>query len=226
MRILIVGAGKTGAFLAERLLDSHDITLVESRHERAEVVRRMLPDADVIEGDACEPEVLEHARAGEADLIAAVTGDDEDNLVVAMLGKHYGVETVYARVNHPSNEWLFDKEWGVDVAVSSSEVLFGLIEKDLGVGDLITLLKLQADDVAIEEITLPEGSAADGKMLSEIALPSNAQIMAIIAKDGSVAIARGETRVFTGDQVLLLSDGCCSAEIHGALGVAPDKGPA
>jgi len=219
MRILIVGAGKTGAFLAERLVGAHHVTLIESREERAERMRRMLPEVDVIQGDACEPEVLEHAHVTEIDLIAAVTGDDEDNLVVAMLGKHYGVESVYARVNHPSNEWLFDKEWGVDAAVSSPAIMYGLIEKDVGFGDLITLLKLQADNIAIEEITLPAGAGADTKMLSEIALPSNAQVMAILAKDGTVTIARGETRVFVGDQILLLSDGCRSEEIHDAFGI-------
>jgi len=219
MRILIVGAGKTGAFLAEKLSESHQITLIESREERVEMVRRMLPDVDTIHGDACEPEVLEHARVQDADLIAAVTGDDEDNLVVALLGKHYGVETVYARVNHPKNEWLFDKEWGVDVAVSSPAVIYGLIEKDVGFGDLITLLKLQADNIVIEEITLPEGAASDSKMLQEIGVPSNAQVMAILAKDGTVTIARGETRVFAGDQILLLSDGCRSEEIHDAFGI-------
>jgi len=219
MRILIVGAGKTGAFLAEKLSESHQITVIESRSERAETIRRMLPDVDTIEGDACEPEVLEHARVQDVDLIAAVTGDDEDNLVVAMLGKHYGVETVYARVNHPNNEWLFDKEWGVDVAVSSPAVIYGLIEKDVGFGDLITLLKLQADNITISEITLPQGAAVDAKMLMDIPLPSNAQVMAILAKDGTVTIARGETRVFAGDQILLLSDGCRSEEIHAAFGI-------
>lgn len=219
MRILIVGAGKTGAFLAEKLEESHSVALVEVRRERAERVRRMLPDVDLIEGDACEPSVLERAGITETDLVVAVTGDDEDNLVIAMLGKHYGVESVYARVNHPSNAWLFDKEWGVDVAVSSPEVMYGLIEKDVGFGDLITLLKLQADNIAIEELTLPKGAAADAKMLSEIALPSNAQVMAILAEDGTVTIARGDTRIFAGDQILMLSDGCRSEDIHAAFGI-------
>lgn len=223
MRILIVGAGKTGMFLAGKLVRSHDVSMIESRAERVGEVRQMLPNADVFEGDACEPEVLERAGIEQADLVCAVTGDDEDNLVVTMLSKHYGVEKVYARINHPDNEWLFDKEWGVDVAISASTVIYGLIEKDLGFGDLITLLRLQADNISIEEITLPAGSAAETKALSEIALPANAQVMAILAADGTVQIARGDTRLFAGDQILLLSDGARDEDIHAAFGV-PHRG--
>jgi trk system potassium uptake protein TrkA len=219
MRIVIVGAGKTGEFLASRLVRSHQVALIESRSERVAEVRQMLPNVDVFEGDACEPAVLERAGVPGADLVVAATGDDEDNLVVAMLSKHYEAKSVYGRINHPSNEWLFDKEWGVDAAVSSPAVLYGLIEKDVGFGDLITLLKLQADNIAIEEITLPSGATAETKSLSEIPLPSNAQVMAILARDGTVTIARGDTRLFAGDQILLLSDGCRSEEIRAAFGI-------
>jgi len=219
MNILIVGAGKTGEFLAEKLVRSHHVSVIESRPERVERVRQSLPKVDAYEGDACEPNVLERAGVTSADLVVATTGDDEDNLVVSMLAKHFEVQTVFARVNHPGNEWLFDKEWGVDVAVSSAEVMYGLIEKDVGLGDLITLLRLQADNLSIIEITLPKGSWAEAKSLAEIPLPSNAQVMAILAQDGTVNIARGDTRLFAGDQVLLLSDGGRREEIRAAFGV-------
>jgi trk system potassium uptake protein TrkA len=208
MRIIIVGAGKTGAFLAENLFKEHDVTLVEQRPERVEVMRQMLPDVNVLEGDACEPAVLERAGVETADLVAAVTGDDEDNLVVSMLAKqYYHAQKVYGRVNHPENEWLFDEEWGVDVAVSSPAVLFGLIEKDVGFGDLITLLKLQADNISIDEITLPKEATCVGKKLSDIPLPPNVSVMAILAKEGYVQIARGNTNLVAGDQLLLLVEG-------------------
>jgi len=219
MRIVIVGAGKTGEFLAEKLVRSHEVSVIDVRPERVERVRQMLPDANVYEGDACEPDVLERAGIVGANLVVAATGDDEDNLVVSMLAKHFEVERVFARVNHPSNEWLFDKDWGVDAAVSSAEVMYGIIEKDVGFGDLITLLKLQADNISIIEITLPKGSWAEAKTLAEIPLPSNAQVMAILAADGTVNIARGDTRLFAGDQVLLLSDGGRCEEIRAAFGV-------
>jgi len=207
MRIVIIGAGKSGSFLAEHLQRHHDVTVIEQREDRVSRLRSSAPNVNVVLGDACEPEVLETAGVQGADLLAAVTGDDEDNLVVAMLAKHYGIGSVYGRVNHPANEWLFDADWGVDVAVSSPAVLLGLLEKDIGVGDLITLLKLNAKGVAIEELTVPERAAMVGKSLADVDLPPNVTVMAILAADGSVQAARGNTPIVAGDQFLLLVDG-------------------
>jgi trk system potassium uptake protein TrkA len=223
MKIAIIGAGKTGEFLAEMLHDNHQVIVIETRHDRVETVRRSIPDIDVIEGDACEPAVLERADIEHVDLVACVTGDDEDNLVVAMLAKLYEVKTVFARVNHPQNEWLYDKEWGVDVAVSSPAVLYGLIEKQVGFGDLITLLKLQADGIAIEEITLPASAKQISHQLSEVPLPANVQVMAIVAAEGYVQIARGNTVLVEGDQLLLLVEGePDEAAIREAFGIPAD----
>jgi trk system potassium uptake protein len=207
MRILIIGAGKTGTYLAERLTPHHVVTVIELRPESADRIRRMVPEATVIMGDACEPSVLERAGVRDVDLVAAVTGDDEDNLVVAMLAKLYDAKAIYGRVNHPRNEWLFDKEWGVDVAVSSPQVIYGLIEKDVGFGDLITLLKLKAEGVYLEEITLPANSTKLTRKLEEIGLPANVTVMAILAADGYIQAPRGETPLVAGDQMLLLVQG-------------------
>jgi trk system potassium uptake protein TrkA len=224
MHILIVGAGKTGAYLAEMLHHDHDVVVIDQRRDRVDLVRVMVPDVTVVEGDACEPDVLEQAGIEGVDIVAAVTGDDEDNLVVTMLARHYRAKTVYARVNHPRNEWLFDREWGVDVAVSSANVLYGLIEKDLAFGDLITLLKLQGDGVAIEELTLPEAAASVGKSLAEVALPGNVTVMAVLA-GGTVQAPRGETRLSAGDQLLLLVEGETSEHaIRAALGIPAEGG--
>jgi trk system potassium uptake protein TrkA len=152
MNIVIVGAGKSGLYLAQELKDEHDVTLIEERFDRSDVVAAMMPD-------------IEHAQIGTANLVIAATGDDEDNLVVAMLSKHFGSEKVFARINHPKNEWLFTKEFGVDVPVSSTSMMLSLVEKEVGFGDLITLLRLQADNVSIEEITLPPTASAVGTRL-------------------------------------------------------------
>lgn len=129
MRIVVVGAGKSGTYLAEKLRGEHELAVIEQRLEKAERLRAMMPDVDVVEGDACEPSVLDQAKVGEADLLAAMTGDDEDNLVVSWLAKtRHGVRNVYARVNHPKNEWLFGENWGVDVAVSSAAIVHQLVE--------------------------------------------------------------------------------------------------
>lgn len=220
MRIVIVGGGKTGVYLAERLYREHTVVLIEQRRGRVDVLRSALPEVDTIHGDACEPEVLESAGVGDSDMVIAVTGHDEDNLVVAMLTKVLKGGTVYARVNHPLNEWLFDKEWGVDVAVSSPAMLYGLIGRDLVFGDVVPLLDLQADDVEVDEVRLPHDAEAVGKTLADLALPANVTVMAVIAATGGVRAARGETRLDAGDQLLILAQGAIdSAAVLGALGI-------
>jgi trk system potassium uptake protein TrkA len=122
---VIVGGGKAGTYLADRLRKLHRVTLVESRADKAEQLRHSLPDITVLHGDGCEPRVLEMAGAGAAAFVAAATGDDEDNLVVSHLVKTMGGSaTVVARINHPANEWLFSPEWGVDVPVGAAAGLY------------------------------------------------------------------------------------------------------
>jgi trk system potassium uptake protein TrkA len=223
VRIVIVGAGKSGLFLAQELKTDHDITLIETRFDRAELVESMMPDVTVLHGDACEPEVLEHAEISKADLTVAATGDDEDNIVVAMLAKHFGTGKVFARVNHPRNEWLFTKDFGVDVPVSSTSVMLSLVEKEVGFGDLVTLLRLQADNVSIDEITLPATATSVGKSLAEITLPENAHIMAIITRDAGLTVAKGDTVLAAGDELLMFSDGEHESEVCEALGIPAEK---
>lgn len=122
---LIVGAGKAGAYLAARLRKIHDVTLIELRPDKIDRLRSEMPDVEVVHADGCEPSVLEHAGAVSADFVAAATGDDEDNLVVAHLVKSIGsTATVVARINHPANEWLFTPEWGIDVPIGAAAGLY------------------------------------------------------------------------------------------------------
>jgi trk system potassium uptake protein TrkA len=140
-----------------------------------------------------------------------------------MLAKHYGPGKVFARVNHPRNEWLFTKDFGVDVPVSSTSVMLSLVEKEVGFGDLVTLLRLQADNVSIDEITLPSTATAVGKSLAELTLPENAHIMAIITRDAGLTVAKGDTILAAGDELLMFSDGQHEAEVCSALGIPAEK---
>lgn len=223
MRIIIVGAGKSGLYLAQMLRKHHNVTVVEARHDRIEIVRSRMPDITSVFGDACEPDVLLRAGASDADLAIAVTGDDEDNLVVAMLAKYYGCKRVFARINHPKNEWLFTKDFGVDVAVSGTSTMLALVEREISLGDLVTLMRLQADNVLIEEITLTEGATAIGHRLSDISLPATAHVMAILQPTGGIAIASGDTILAEGDQLLLISEGTePDPAIRAAFGLEPE----
>jgi trk system potassium uptake protein len=206
MNVLIVGAGKSGTFLAEKLRGEHHVTMIEARPDLATHVAARMPDVTVVRGDGCEPNVLDRAGASHMDLVAALTGDDEDNLVVSFLAKTINsVPLVFARTNHPKNEWLFTKQWGVDVAVSTASVIYSLIEKEVSLGDVITLLGLSAENMVIDELTLPADAEAVGKSLAQLNLPKDAHIMAVISK-GEVVVPRGDTVLMAGDEVLILSE--------------------
>ena len=219
MNVLIVGAGKSGVYLAEKLRTSHQVTLIESRVDRAEYVAARMPGVRVIRGDGCEPSVLDQAGTAQADLVAALTGDDEDNLVVSFLSKTtHQVPMVFARTNHPKNEWMFTKMWGVDVAVSTASVIYSLIEKEVSLGDVITLMALSAENMVIDEITLPADASSVGKTLAELSISKCAHVMAIISA-GEVVVPRGDTRLRAGDEVLILSSCGEEANLRRTFGV-------
>lgn len=219
MNVLIVGAGKSGTYLAEKLRTDHNVTMVESRPDRADYVAARMPGIKVVRGDGCEPFVLDKAGAAQADLVAALTGDDEDNLVVSFLAKTtHQVPMVFARTNHPKNEWMFTKNWGVDVAVSTAQVIYSLIEKEVSLGDVITLMGLSAEGMVIDELTLPANAEAVGKAISELNIPACAHIMAVIS-DGEIVVPRGDTVLHAGDEVLILSSCGEEASLRRTFGV-------
>lgn len=222
MNVLIVGAGKSGSYLAEKLRADHKVTMVEFRPDRAAYVAARMSDVKVVRGDGCEPSVLDQAGAAQADLVAALTGDDEDNLVISFLVKTtHQVPMVFARTNHPKNEWMFTKTWGVDVAVSTAQVIYSLIEKEVSLGDVITLMALSAEGMVIDEVTLPADALAVGKKLSELDIPKCAHVMAIICQ-GEVVVPRGDTMLNAGDEVLILSSCGEEANLRRTFGVRVD----
>jgi trk system potassium uptake protein TrkA len=206
VNVVIVGAGKSGIFLAEKLRANHEVTIIEVRPDRAAYVAKQMSGVKVVRGDGCEPSVLDRANVGHADLIVALTGDDEDNLVVSFLAKTtHKVPRVFARTNHPKNEWMFTKQWGVDVGVSTASIIYSLIEKEVSLGDVITLMGLSAENMVIDALTLNAAASAVGKSLAELNLPKCAHIMAIVSK-GEVIVPRGDTVLSVGDEVLILSE--------------------
>lgn len=209
MRIVIVGAGKTGAYLAEKLRRRHEVTVVDQRSERLDHLRTRIPELTYIHGDGCEPSVLDAADAADADIVCALTGDDEDNLVVSLLSKRAGAKKIVARVNHPNNHWMFTGEWGVDIALCAPDILYDLVDKEIGLSDVVTVMALKARDVEVEEIVLPPDAAADGRTLGDLTIPAGMHVMAVLSKDEGVRIPKGDTVLHGGDQLLLLCEGSC-----------------
>ena len=145
MFVIIVGGGKTGSYLARLLLDAgHQVKVIEDRPVVFERLKDELPEDTLICGDGSSPTVLEAAGIRNAQVLAAVTGEDEANLVVTTLGKfEFKVQRTIARVNNPKNAWLFTPEMGVDVALNQSDILARLIAEEMSLGDMMTLLKLR-----------------------------------------------------------------------------------
>jgi trk system potassium uptake protein len=206
MRVVITGAGAVGRHLASDLAKrGHTVTLIDQNPEVLETAREWAPDVDHLLGDACEPWVLEKAQLGTADVVAAVTGDDEDNLVTSLLAKQeFGVPKVLARVNHPDNEWLFTEQWGVDAAVSPPHILTAMVEEEVTVGDIVRLMTLERGGISIVEMTIPPDSPTAGRPLYELRLPPDTVIVAII-RESHVVIPQPETVIAKGDEVLALT---------------------
>ncbi|HWH34625.1 MAG TPA: NAD-binding protein [Acidimicrobiales bacterium] len=207
MRIVIAGGGNVGVFIASDLCASgHDVTILE---HAPEVVERALasgehPGVEFVVADACELSALTAANLETADVVAAVTGDDEDNLVVSLLAKQeFGVPRVIARVNHPKNEWLFNQSWGVDVSVSTPHLLTALVEEAVSVGTLVRLLQFEGGKARLVEVTLAEGSPAAGAAVVDLGLPRDCTVVAIVRADHLV-VPRGDTLLLAGDEVLVL----------------------
>jgi len=140
------------------------------------------------------------------DVVAALTGDDEDNLVISFLSKFQNnVPLVFARINNPKNEWLFDKNWGVDIAVSSSIIIANLIQEEVSLGEIISILKLKKGNVSIDEINLSDNSSAAGKKISQLNFPGNIHIIAIIS-GMEIVIPKGDTILHSGDKLFIISE--------------------
>jgi trk system potassium uptake protein TrkA len=154
--------------------------------------------------DGCEVEALIAASPESADVVVAVTGDDEDNLVVSLLCKQeFGVPRVIARVNNPDNEWMFNETWGVDVAVSTPHLLTSLVEEAVSIGSLVRLLSFEGGRVRLSEVTLAPGSPAVGTAIADLDFPRDSTVVAVV-RDGTVHVPRGDTALADGDEVLIL----------------------
>jgi trk system potassium uptake protein TrkA len=215
MNVLIVGGGKTGSHLARQLLNQgHGIKLVESRPDIIERLEQELPPGVLIVGDGSSPATLEKAGIEEADVLAAVTGEDETNLVVTTLGRfEYHVPRTIARVNNPKNAWLFNEDMGVDVSLNQTDMLAKLIEEEMSLGDMVTLLKLRRGEYSVVEEKLPPGSKILGTPLKDLPLPETCVIAAVI-RGGKVVIPRGNMLFEEDDEVLAVVDNKALGELR------------
>jgi len=207
MFVLIVGGGRTGAQLATLLVaQNHQVRLIEHRREVLERIHRELPTEVIYEGGYTDPHALEHAGIHQAQVLAACTASDEENLALCFLARTlYNVPRIIARINHPRNAWLFDERFHVDVALNQPAILASLIEEEMSLGDMMTLLKLRRGQYSLVEEKIPPGAKAVGVAIKDLTLPEECVIAAIIRK-GKMVVPRGVTVMEAGDEVLAVTD--------------------
>ncbi|MBU1671207.1 MAG: TrkA family potassium uptake protein [Actinobacteria bacterium] len=206
MRVIIAGGGVVGSFLAQILHEKNEVVVIDRNKDKCALLSSDKGTIRAICEDACEPWVLEFAGIKEADLMVAVTGDDEDNLVIGYLSKfEYDVPKVIGRVNNPKNRWLFTPSWGVDVEVSTPDIIAKIIEEETTLGEVVTVMKLRASDVSLVEITLPDDAAALGKPLSELDMPPETLIVTVVRED-AMMIPRADTVLREGDKILAVTN--------------------
>lgn len=204
MYILVVGGGKVGYYLTKTLVnEGYEILLIEKNPKKVAIYGERFGSV-VVEGDGAELTTLEAAGAARADVVVAVTGDDEDNLVVCQTAKRlFKVPRTIARVNNPKNEEIF-KKLGIDVTVSSTNIILSIIEQEIPERGLVHLMTLKHAQVALVEATVEMGAPVAGKSLAEFNFPPNVVISAVM-RDGSLILPRGDTVLMPEDEVIALA---------------------
>ncbi|HLF25658.1 MAG TPA: NAD-binding protein [Anaerolineae bacterium] len=203
MFVLIIGGGKVGSHLGSILLDEgHTIRIIDPRPDVLVKLHQELPAEIINPGDGTDPTRLEQSGIRKANVVAAVTGSDETNLVVTSLARfEFNVPRIIARVNNPRNAWLFTSEMGVDVALNQADLIAKMIAEEMSLGDMLTLLTLRKGEVEIVEEKIAETAVANGQAIKDVPWPPDCTIAAVIRK-GDVITPRGDTVLHAFDEVL------------------------
>ncbi|MFQ5680509.1 MAG: NAD-binding protein [Candidatus Omnitrophota bacterium] len=204
MYIIIVGGGKVGHFLAKRLCeDKHTVALIE---ENKKVCREIASDLDilVVQGNGCDPQRLKEAGIERADVIAAVTGEDEDNLIICQVAKEqFKIDRTVGRINDSKNEKIFS-ELGVDVPIDATAIIAKIIEEEVSFSDFVNLMSFKRGKLAIVRVDLPETSPLIDKYVRDINFPTDSVLVSIIRQD-EVILPKGDTLLSAGDDIVALT---------------------
>jgi trk system potassium uptake protein TrkA len=215
--VIVVGGGKVGYYLTKSLLEAgHEVLVIEKELRRCAVCTDEL-GANVLQGDGCEVAIMDQAGMSRADVVVAVTGDDEDNLVVCQVARHkFNVNRTIARINNPKNERIF-RELGIDVTVSSTELILSQIEQVIPAQSLVHLLTLRNVGVSFVEVALPEQSPALGRPLRDLGIPDDAILALVIRQEKEAIIPYGDTVLEAGDQVIAVTSEKSEAALYRIL---------
>ncbi len=215
--MIVIGGGRVGYYLTKALLDEgHEVLLVEKNANICDTINDEMGSI-CFRGDGCEAATLEEIGTGRADMFIAVTGDDEDNLVACQVAKHkFNVPRTIARIRNPRNENVF-KKLGVDVTVSSTNIILEHIEEEVPTHPLTHLLTLSDKGLEIVEIRIPPESTSVGKSVKALSLPEESKLVLVIPRERKPHIPTGNTVLQAGDQIIALTSPESEAGLRAAL---------
>lgn len=219
MKVIIIGGGQTGAYIAKLLLSNNiSVKVIENRGVVLEKLKNELPAGSIVSGSGTDPKYLEAAGIAEADVVVAVTGADETNLVASTLAKmEFAVPRVIARVNNPKNAWLFNAGMGVDVGVNQADLMAHLVVSEMDLKDMMTLLKLNDGNYSIVQIRVDGQSPAANRAVKDLSVPANALLITILRGKDTI-VPNGDTMIYSEDSILALTNEANRAQMYKLFG--------
>lgn len=216
MNVIIVGGGRVGEYIADILIKNNcSVKLIESRDVVFAKLQRDIPPENIIFGNGSDPSVLEAAGIMKADVVAAVTGEDETNLVVATIAKfEFDVPRIIARVNNPKNAWLFTADMGVDIGLNEADLMAHLVVDEIEFKSIMTLMQLSHGNYSIVEVKVDGQSVCANRPIRDLGVPDTAVLIAIY-RGKDVIIPRGDTIIYGEDIILAFANRDTQSIING-----------
>lgn len=219
MNVIIIGGGQVGSYIANLLLfNKYSVKIIDNREHIIEKLKKELPAESVVFGNGTDPDILEAAGIKKADVLVAVTGADETNLVASTLAKfEFGVPRVVGRVNNPKNAWLFTIQMGVDVSLNQADILGHMVIEEMDLRNIFTLLKLSMGTYSIIRTVVEDQSLAIGKAIRDLNFPVESRLI-LLSRDKNVILPVGETVIEKGDIILALANEVTQVTINEMFG--------
>lgn len=208
MKVIVAGAGTLGRRVTRYVSEKHDVVLIEKDPQRYRAVTEEFEgwkEVTVLQGDIDEPAILLDAGVDRADVFVAATGDDEDNLVACLLAKNeFKVKRVIGAVRNPRNRWLYNRSWGVDVAIDAAQIVARIIEEEATLADLVRLLDLREGEVTLTALTATADGKLAGKTFDELTIPDGCHAVALL-RGTSIVMPGKDVRIQVDDALLVLA---------------------
>jgi trk system potassium uptake protein TrkA len=214
MNVIIIGGGQVGEYIAGLLSNNCSVKVIESREAVLTKLIKTLPPDAVVLGSGTDPNILESCGISKADVVAAVTGDDETNLVASTIAKfEFDVPRVIARVNNPKNKWLFDAGMGVDVCVNQADLMAHLVVEEMDLKNMLTLMKVNHGNCSIIQVKVDGRSGSVNRAVKDLGIPPKALLIAVY-RGKDVIIPNGKTVISAGDEIMAFTDQDAQAKIN------------